>query len=180
VEPRDRSALDLGSRRRIYAHVVDHPGEYLREVHRALGGSMGALEYHLAQLEKAGLVRVENAENKRLFPASMDPREARALTFLRQAPARAVLLALLGSGEASHGDVMRQTGLRSSTLSYHAAKLVEAGLLARERRGRETRYRALDETLVVRLLVQHRSSFLDRVVDAFIESFEGMGRRGGP
>lgn len=176
VGPRDLSALDLESRRRIYTRVVDHPGAYLREIHRALGGSMGALEYHLGQLEEAGLVRVERAENKRFFPATMDARESRALALLRQASVRRILLVLLEWREAGHQDVMARAQLRSPSLSYHATKLVDAGLVAREKRGRETRYRLQDEALVLRLLVQHRASFLDRLVDAFLDGFENMGR----
>jgi predicted transcriptional regulator len=177
VEPRDLSALELDSRRRIFAFVVDHPGAYLREMHRALGGSMGALEYHLVQLESAGLVRVDHEENKRFFPATMDPRESRALALLRLEPARRLLVALLSREAVAHGELMERAQLRSPTVSYHAGKLIDAGLVVREKRGRESWYRLQDPSLVLRLLVQHRASFVDRLVDAFLDGFEGMGPR---
>lgn len=175
----DERALGLETRRRIYAYVRAHPGAYLREAQRALTMSMGALEYHLGQLEAAGLVRVEQGENKRFFAASVPERDARVLGLLRQAIARRVVLALLESGPASHQELMAATGLRSSTLTYHARKLADAEILARERAGRETLYRLLDADRVTRLLVEYRASFVDRIVDAFVEGFEAMGRGEG-
>ena len=171
----DERALGLETRRRIYAHVRAHPGAYLREMQRVLAMSMGALEYHLGQLEAAGLLRVEQGENKRFYAASVPERDARVLGLLRQAIARRVMLTLLESGPASHQELMAATGLRSSTLTYHAKKLAEADLVARERSGRETLYRLLDADRVTRLLVEYRASFVDRIVDAFVESFEAFG-----
>lgn len=167
--------LALETRRRIYAHVCKHPGAYLREIQRALLMSMGALEYHLSQLEAAGLVRAEMSENKRYYAMNVPERDARLLGLLRQALTRRVILVLLESGPSSHQDLMRATGLRSSTLSYHARKLTEAELVAREKLGRETTYRLVDADRVIRLLVEHRESFLDRVLDRFLEGFDAMG-----
>ncbi|MEA3198765.1 MAG: hypothetical protein QOE90_193 [Thermoplasmata archaeon] len=174
----DERALELETRRRLYAYVRAHPGSYLREIQRGVAMSMGALEYHLGHLERAGLLRVETQENKRYFAADVAAADARLFTILRQAIPRCIVIALLESGPASHQDLMLATGLRSSTLSYHARKLADAGLVARERAGRETRYRLAEADRVARLLVEYRASFVDRVVDAFVEGFDAIGRDG--
>jgi DNA-binding transcriptional ArsR family regulator len=57
-------------------------------------------------------------------------------------PARAAMLDLLLSGRAhSAGDLAREAGVAPSTASTHLAELVDGGLLAAERAGRQQLYR---------------------------------------
>lgn len=170
----DDSVLELETRRRIYAHIVDHPGGYLREIQRALDMPMGALEYHLLQLERAGLVTVLHEENKRFFPAQMDAADKRDLSLLRQDALRRLCTLLLEMDEASHKDLLARTDLAPSTLSFYAAKLIDAGILTKRREGRESRYSLRDPARVHGLLVRYRSSFLDRVLDGFLASFDAV------
>lgn len=168
----DDSVLELGTRRRIYSRIVDHPGEYLRELQRALDMPMGALEYHLLQLERAGIVTVLHEENKRFFPAQMDAADKRDIALLRQESLRRLCVVLLEMRVASHKEILARTDLAPSTLTYYASKLVEAGLVEKQRRGRESLYALKDGGRVYGLLVRYRSSFLDRVLDGFLASFD--------
>ena len=168
------TVLELESRRRIYAYLVDNPGSYLRELQRRLDMPMGALEYHLLQLEKAGLVTVLQEENKRFFPAQMDAGDKRDLALLRQDALRRVCMLLLEFGEASHKEILTRTDFAPSTLSFYAAKLVDAGLVEKRKAGRESRYTLKDPGRVYGLLVRYRSSFLDRVLDGFLASFDAV------
>lgn len=175
----DDSVLELATRRRIYTYVVDHPGSYLREIQRALDMTMGSLEYHLGQLVEAGLVTVQHEENKRFFPARMDASERRPLSLLRQEAVRRIAAALLVEPESPHKDLAAATGLGGSTLSYYLAKLAEAGLVTSRRDGRTTRYALTDPARVHRLLVRYRATFLDRILDAFLDGFDAV-RLPGP
>lgn len=170
----DDSVLELETRRRIYAHIVDNPGAYLRELQRALGMPMGALEYHLLQLEKATLITVLHEENKRFFPARMDAVDKRDLSLLRQEALRRVCMLLLELGEASHKEILARTDFAPSTLSFYAAKLVDAGLVEKRKEGRESRYTLKDPARVHGLLVRYRATFLDRVLDGFLASFDAV------
>lgn len=170
----DDSVLDLETRRHIYTHVVDNPGAYLREIQRALDMPMGALEYHLLQLEKAGLITVLHEENKRFFPSRMDAGDKHDLALLRQEALRRVCTLLLELHEASHKALLARTDFAPSTLSFYTAKLVEAGLVTKRKEGRESRYSLTDPTRVHGLLVRYRSSFLDRVLDGFLASFDAV------
>lgn len=170
----DEDVLDLDTRRRIHARLAERPGSYLRELQRDLAMPMGMLEYHLGRLEKAGLVTVVHGDHKRFFPAEMDARDKRVLALLRQDACRRVVVHLLGHPGASHGEIHAATELLPSTLSYYLARLVDAGLATRRKEGRQTRYAVADPLRAERVLVQFRASFLDRVLDRFLESLEAV------
>ncbi len=166
--------LELETRRRLYQHVHRNPGKYLRELQRDLDLAMGALEYHLAALESAGLVTVLADGNKRFFPAEMDRRDKRILAFLRQELPRRVLLVLLGQGTVPKSRLVELLGVAPSTLNYHLRHLVDVGLVEVTREGRDAVYVVHDSGAVVRLLVAHRASLLDRLVDAFLEGTDAL------
>lgn len=147
---------------------------YLREIQRTLEMPMGALEYHLGQLESAGLVAVVHEENKRFFPASIDASEKRALALMRQQPTRRVTIQLLEQGELTRGGLLANSELPPSTLSYYLAKLVDAGLVERRSAGRENHYSLKDPRRTYQLLVRYRATLVDRVLDGFLASFDTL------
>lgn len=169
----DPAALELASRRRIFARVEEAPGVYLRELQRDLDMPMGMLEYHLARLEDAGLVSVVAGDHKRFFPTRMDAADKRYLAVLRQEGCRTVILRLLESPGATHGELRATLRYHPSTLSFYLAKLVERGLATRTMDGRLARYALVDGDKALVLLVRHRPSFMDRALDAFLEGFGG-------
>ena len=92
---------------------------------------------------------------------AMDPAEAERLAGLLKAvadPTRLRLLSLVArsaDGEACICDLTAPVGLSQPTVSHHMRVLVEAGLLAREQRGRWAYYRLVDgapEALAAALL----------------------------
>jgi len=168
----DDPVLDLEARRRIYAHILDQPGAYLREIQRAVDMPMGMLEYHLGRLEKAGLVTVLQEDHKRFFPEKMDARDKRYVALLRQKACRDVVVHLLTRPGASHKELRSATALLPSTLSYYLARLVDAGLASREKDGRLTRYSLVDAERAQGVLVQYRPTFLDRVLDRVLEGID--------
>ena len=166
--------LELATRRRIYAHIVRHPGQFLRELQRSLGMAMGTLEFNLAALQRSGLVLVADAENKRFFPAEMPSVDRRLLAVLRQTIPRLIAVDLLRAPESSPSSMAQRLGVGPTTLNYHLTKLLDAGILERRREGRQSHYRLVDPEHALRLLVAHRQSFLDRIVDGFLSGVEGM------
>ena len=77
-------------------------------------------------------------------PAAHEPRIARVAAMMSD-PARSLMLAYLLSGElASAGELALAASVTPSTASGHLAKLLEAGLLTCEARGRHRYYRLAD------------------------------------
>lgn len=72
-----------------------------------------------------------------VFKVLADPARLRLLSMVAAAPA----------GEACACDLVGPVGKSQPTVSHHLALLVEAGLLAREKRGRWAWYRVVTERL---------------------------------
>lgn len=175
----DDAVLDLEARRRVFVRIEAMPGTYLRELQRDLAMPMGMLEYHLGRLEKAGLVTALSGDHKRFYPTRMDAGDKRYLALLRQEGCRNVVLHLLRSPGATHGEMAATLPYRPSTLSFYLGKLVDRGLATRTAQGRLVRYALVDPAKTLGLLVRHRPSFMDRALDGFLEGFEGLGLREG-
>lgn len=164
--------IELEARRRIYDHIVANPGTHLRAVKEALEMPMGQLEYHLRFLEDQGLVGAkEDRYYKRFFPSEMGATERRLLSALRQEMPRRIVLLVLESPGADHTTIQKSTGLGASTLSFYMRDLIEKGLIERRREGRRSLYTVLDVDRVVKVLITYRPSFLDRMVDRFLETW---------
>jgi len=165
-------AIELDARRRIYEHIVANPGAHLRAVKEALDMPMGQLEYHLRFLEEQGLVGAkEDRYYKRFFPSEMGATERRLLSGLRQEMPRRIVLLVLETPGMDHRTIQERTGLGASTLSFYMRDLIKKGLVERRHEGRRSLYKVLDVDRVVKVLITYRPSFLDRMVDRFLETW---------
>lgn len=167
--------LELETRRRIYQYLQKFPGSHMREIGREVDIPMGTLEYHLHYLVKADLLTTrQDARYTRYFATGeLSRREKDVLAVLRQKVPRQVSAHLLLAPGSSHGVLLQKFQLSASTLSFHLKKLLNAGIVSVEKSGRENLYRVVEPDLVSRVLVQHKASFLDDVIDRFAEVWLG-------
>lgn len=174
--------LELDTRRRIYQHLQKHPGSHMREIGRELEIPMGTLEYHLHYLVKADLLTTrQDARYTRYFATGeLSRREKDVLAVLRQTVPRQIAAHLLLEPGSSHGQLLTKFALSASTLSFHLKKLVTTGIVSQEKAGRENLYRVTEPDLIARVLIQHRESFLDDVVDRFASVWLSLEPRPGP
>lgn len=174
--------LELETRRRIYQHLQKTPGTHMREIGRELDIPMGTLEYHLHYLVKANLLTTrQDARYTRYFPTGeLSRREKDVLAILRQKVPRQVAAHLLLAPGSSHGQILTKFALSPSTLSFHIKKLVTTGIVSQEKSGRENLYRVVEPELVAKVLIQHRASFFDDVVDRFADVWLNLEARPGP
>ena len=77
-------------------------------------------------------------------PASHEPRLARVAALVADARRARMLCLLLGGDYASAGELARAASVSAATASGHLAKLLDAGFLACEQRGRHRYYRLAD------------------------------------
>lgn len=167
------------TRQRVYRLVQEHPGLHQREIARRLDLKASHAEYHLRQLEKAGLLRTEASEGyKRYFVAvepsgpvpegAVEPRDREWVGLLRQERPLEVVAHLLQEGPTQMGELAATMDLATSTLSYHADKLEEAGVVERVRRGNQRYLDLVDRERLVRVLIQHEPP------DDLVEGFRGL------
>ncbi|AEA46190.1 winged helix-turn-helix transcriptional regulator [Archaeoglobus veneficus] len=167
--------IDLETRRRIYELIRTSPGIHFREIERRLKIAVGNLQYHLHYLEKKNLVRSEqDGEYIRYFPKDcrLDEADRKILSFLRRRTSRRILIHLLSNPGANNKDISRSVNLSPSTVSWHLNKLVEVGIVERKKEGRESYFKVKDPERVVRLIITYKESFLDRLVEGFVEAWE--------
>lgn len=152
----------------------------MREIGRDLDIPMGTLEYHLHYLVKADLLTTrQDARYTRYFPTGeLSRQEKDVLAVLRQKVPRQIAAHLLLEPGASHGQLLTRFTLSASTLSFHLKKLVNAGIVEQQKSGRENLYRVLQPDLVGKVLIQHRASFFDDVIDRFADVWLGLEARG--
>lgn len=167
--------LELETRRRIYEQIKKSPGIHFRELERRLNVVVGNLQYHLQYLEKRNLIRSSNDEDYvRYFvkDRSLNENERRILSLLRRSGCRHILIQLLNNPELNNKELSQAVGLSPSTISWNLNKLVEAGIIERKKTGRISNFTIVDPTAVAELLICYKESFLDALVDGFIEMWE--------
>lgn len=166
--------LDLESRRAIYQHVAANPGVHFRGLLDALDYAQGTVQYHLKWLEKQGLIE-ESDDGKftRYYAAdSFDELDQAVMNALRREYARRIIAHLLTEGALTTAELSDRLEKSPSTVSWHLSKLVEAGLVDKERQGRRVEYELTDPDRITHLYTVYRKSFTDRVVDRLLDLWD--------
>jgi len=174
INEKDKKVLELETRRKIYEVVKKHSGCHFRELERQSGLATGILKYHLDFLTKHDLIKKEkDGNNLRYFPNNVEPENRKLLSILRQKNIRKIILFILANKDCHHDDIVRFLGLSPSTVSWHLKKLVKNGIINQAREGRKTSYKLLiNEEEMIKLLVLHKESFLDSLVNKTIEMWD--------
>lgn len=164
--------IELEARRRIYDHVVANPGTHLRAIKDELDMPMGQLEYHLHYMEKRGLLdSKEDRYYKRFYPHEMSATDRRVLSAIRQEKPRQIVLIVLNEPGIDHKAIQKQMGIGASSLSFYMKDLIDKQVIEKRREGRRSLYHVMDPDRVVKLLITYRPSFLDKLVDRFLETW---------
>ena len=127
-------------RRRILGLVRQYPGIHLRELAREADISEQLASYHVERLEVAGLTKSRVEDGYRRIHAAEGPaptaEERKVLHQLRQPVPLQLVFLLLEEGSASNRDAAERLDVARSTVSYHAGRLRDAGLLTQHDDGR--------------------------------------------
>jgi hypothetical protein len=127
---KDKRVLKL--RDRIVDEVAMNPGIHLRELHRTIGCAMGALQYHLKNLESDGEVVSLRAGNVRhVFPPNYSTEErVLLLTALARNPTvGSILIECLKNGQTTQAEISRNLDVDKSLISYYTSSLLKADIL---------------------------------------------------
>jgi predicted transcriptional regulator len=155
----------------ILKYIREHPGIHFNDLHRDLNLAPGTLQYHLNRMESSGKVLVIRMEYKTLYfpPGMSDPMDQKILTMLRQQIPRKLILILLENNNRSGQELIKLLKITKSTLSYYTRRLEKLEVIKSNIQGREKFYSVINSAHVARLLMDHKKSFSDKMVDRFIE-----------
>ena len=98
--------------------------------------------------------------------------ERRILEMVRQKSIRHILLYLLETNNCNHEHLVKILDIAPSTISWHLKKLIDASIVNKEVGGRKSFYSLNDPELIKKVLIKYKESFLDILVDRFIEMWE--------
>ena len=140
----------------IAGYLSRTPGAHFSKIRDDLQLGTGETQHHLRALLTEDAIESErDGEYRRFFPADrFDAFERTALGYLRRDTPRGMIIALLADPDASAGRLADRLDVSTPTVSKHAGRLEEAGLLDRTD-GYELRK---PETLLL-LVVRYADSF---------------------
>jgi|SRR3989344_4810223 len=170
-------ALVLKAREKIYKIIEESPGLHFREIQRRAEIAVGSLQYHLDYLQKKHLVRTEK-QGKFVRYYSIRGKQLgedeKIMSLLRQNTIRRIVLFLLEKKQANNLSISNAVNLSASTVSWHLDKMLEEGLIEKERHGRESIFVLKDSERVKQIVLNYRESFLDQWVDNFAEMWKEL------
>ena len=136
-----RNVLEHEGRSAVYRCIKAEPGVRFTEILAKTGLNRGTAEYHLHVLEQTGKIRRLNPAGYSDASRSAVPEvEALLRVAIRSETARKILEYMARRKAVARTVLSSELGLSGPLLSYHLERLVDAGIVNREKRGRAVWY----------------------------------------
>jgi hypothetical protein len=116
----------------IEMEILDNPGIHLRELQRSVGCAMGALQYHLHNLEESyDIVSLKVGNSKHFFTSgySDDDQVLRLCALSRNPTIHMMLGEILEKGRVTQAELSRTMSIDKSLISYYTGTLLDAEVL---------------------------------------------------
>lgn len=125
----------------IQNHIENHPGCSEADIIKTLGYSRNSTVHHLKKLLRDNRIRkVSYHKTIRYFPAGIPEKESdiRGAAQAKEKPAR--IISALERKPLTLAELEEETGLSSSSLRWHLARLEEDGIVTPEKTANSVRY----------------------------------------
>jgi predicted transcriptional regulator len=167
----DHELLTLSRRKMIFQQISKYPGTYLRELEKALSLSLGDLQYHLQQLEKANLISShDDGRRKRYFVKDeVNYFDREIISFIKIRSSRNIIIFLLLHPDSSFKEILADFHFTKGALSFHLKKMLHAQIVVKSKRENESIYRIKDESTISRVLITYQAGIIDETVSGFID-----------
>jgi predicted transcriptional regulator len=170
----DKDPLSLDTRRKIFELISRKPGSYAREIERELSLQFGVVQYNLGVLEEMKiLTSVDDGFRKRYYVSrEVSSYDREILSVLKLKTPRRIVLFLVQNGDSSFEQILSQFDFSKSALSFHLKRLLRSRIVCENVSGSgTTTYGIIKRDEIIRVLITYRSSFVDNLVDSFIDSW---------
>jgi predicted transcriptional regulator len=147
---------------------------HLRGVQQELGIPLGTVEYHLRELVRLGMVteREDGIYRRYYVAGQLGGVDRELIAALRPEIPRRIVMHLLLNPGLNFGQVKAAFDISGSTLHYHLKKLEKRGVIERRREGRETFFWVPNEREVAKVLLAHKKSFGDELLDDWASTWD--------
>jgi hypothetical protein len=132
VADRRREARVTKLRDRVVEEISSNPGIHLRELRRHLDCAMGALQYHLRNLEKDSTitsVKLGNSKHFFLNDYAADEPTLELAAQLRNPTIQVIIQECMSNGRITQAELSRTMDLDKSLISYYVGGLIDSGIL---------------------------------------------------
>lgn len=132
-------SFENDTRRRIFDTVRARPGQSIAEIATTVGVSHSTASYHLERLLEFNLLASTQDGNKMRFfvnGGTFTEEERRVLAALSNGETRRVLAVILANPGSYRAELTGILSVSSPTVNWHLARLVAAGLVTEDHRGR--------------------------------------------
>ncbi|MHA1720854.1 MAG: winged helix-turn-helix transcriptional regulator [Promethearchaeota archaeon] len=139
----DKLFLLHPTRRNIYKILCENPGTYFYKLMKQGSESSATLLYHLSKLEDDGLITSAKIDGKRIyFPKNLRTKEIeRAYMLLKNKNALHIFLYIVNNEPCFQNQIAREFNLHHDTIRHHAARLADAELIEKEKKGKHVFFR---------------------------------------
>ncbi len=163
------------SRKKLYDLIVKNPGLHFREIQRRTKFATGMLQYHLDFLQKKHLIRQDKKDGYVRYYSirkGLSDKDKAIMNLLRSQISRHIVLSLLKHiRPVSISFLEKETKLNKQKLLFYLAKIENAGFLEKKKSKKEFLYKLKERNTFAILLKKYRKSFLDSLVDNFIDTW---------
>ncbi len=131
-----KSVLDNLNRKNIYESIKSNPGIHYMALQRELDMPLGVLAYHLNVLEKREYIKsMQDSKYRRFYLSGVKSDLKMALTTMQMR----ILNVVNKNPGISQAKISENIGKNRMLVNYHIRILTEAGILALEKSGRESK-----------------------------------------
>lgn len=134
--------LGQQGRERLHSLIQKNPGISSSKLKKETGLGWGTIVYHLAVMEREGLVasRIEGRHRRFFVADEVAPSERASLAVLANERTHECYTRLIDAPGLATGELAHQIGVSTPGAVWHLKRLEENGLVERKRDGRYVRY----------------------------------------
>jgi predicted transcriptional regulator len=158
--------------------IIDlSPGVRYRELLRITNLNNGTLSHHLATLEKCSTIKIIRSQNSnitRYYPASISNEEAIILGYLKIKTTKEIITKLLEKKCCTFNELVAHINKAPSTTSWNLKRLLDAEVIIRRRGYEFSEYLLKNPVEVENLVKKTNVSLLDRSIDNYSSLIEGL------
>jgi predicted transcriptional regulator len=121
------------------------------------------------------MVRMEKAGRFTLYyPTNIqyDASDKEAMSLMKHETTRHILIYLIEKKRRNAKKISEDLNISPSNLSWYLKMLEEKNIIACTKKGRFRFYSVVDKGRIVRCILAQRTTFIDKVVDNFIEAWD--------